>query len=154
MDYSLPGSSVGGISQAKILKWVAIFLLHGIVQIRDRTRISCIGRRILYHWATRGALLSQLIHTLNCLLVWEGRLWPLSIEDAQSLGQWGWGWDLQRVRVTTEFRATLSTGESPVKPGGGTIFKHFWKFRQLLCSLSLGWCWDPGERRLMTYLQW
>ena len=30
MNCSLPGSSVHGIFQAKILKWVTIFLLHGI----------------------------------------------------------------------------------------------------------------------------
>ena len=29
-DYSLPGSSVHGISQVKILDWAAIFLLLGI----------------------------------------------------------------------------------------------------------------------------
>ena len=30
MDCSLPGSSVHGISQARILEWIAIFLLQGI----------------------------------------------------------------------------------------------------------------------------
>ena len=30
MDYSPPGSSVHGIFQARILEWVAIFLLQGI----------------------------------------------------------------------------------------------------------------------------
>ena len=30
MDYSLPGSSVHGIPQARILQWVAIFFLQGI----------------------------------------------------------------------------------------------------------------------------
>ena len=29
MDYSLPGSSVDGISQAKVLKWVGISLSRG-----------------------------------------------------------------------------------------------------------------------------
>ena len=30
MGCSLPGSSIHGISQARILEWVVIFLLHGI----------------------------------------------------------------------------------------------------------------------------
>ena len=30
MGCSLPGSSIHGVSQARILEWVAIFLLHGI----------------------------------------------------------------------------------------------------------------------------
>ena len=51
MDFSLPGSSVPGVLQASILKWVAIFSSRTSSQPRDRTCISCI-RQILYHWAT------------------------------------------------------------------------------------------------------
>ena len=50
------GSSVHGISQARILVWVAISFSRGSSQPRDWTQVSCvscIGRRILYHWATR-----------------------------------------------------------------------------------------------------
>ena len=49
MDYSLPGSSVHGISQAKILEWVAISFSRGSSQPRDQTcvsYISCTGRRV------------------------------------------------------------------------------------------------------------
>ena len=52
MDYSLPGSSVCGIFQARILEWVAISSSKGSSQPRDQTRVSsvyCIGRQILYH---------------------------------------------------------------------------------------------------------
>ena len=55
MNCSLPGYSVPGISQARILEWVAISCSRGSSQPRDRTCIfcvSCIGRQILYHWAT------------------------------------------------------------------------------------------------------
>ena len=52
MDCSLPVSSVHGISQAKTVEWVAIFYYRGSSQPRDQTCISCIGRWILYHWAT------------------------------------------------------------------------------------------------------
>ena len=50
VDCSPPGSSVHGISQARILEWVAISYSRGSSQARDQTRISCvscIGRRIL-----------------------------------------------------------------------------------------------------------
>ena len=53
--HSLPGSSVHGISPAKILEWVAIPFSLGSSLPRDRTQVSCIGRRILHHWATREA---------------------------------------------------------------------------------------------------
>ena len=55
MDYSLPGSSAHGITQARILDWVTIFFSRGSSWPRDQTHVSCMGRLILYHWATRNA---------------------------------------------------------------------------------------------------
>ena len=43
MDYILPGSSVHGISQARILECVAISLSRGSSQRKDQTHVSCIG---------------------------------------------------------------------------------------------------------------
>ena len=43
---------VCGIFQARKLEWVAISYSRGSSQPRNRTRISCIGRQILYHYAT------------------------------------------------------------------------------------------------------
>ena len=60
MDYSPPGFSVHGISQARILEWVTFSFSRGSSQPRDQTRVSCIGRGILYHWATREALTLKL----------------------------------------------------------------------------------------------
>ena len=51
MDCSLPGSSVCGIFQARILEWVAILFSRGPLRPRDQTCISyvsCLGRRILH----------------------------------------------------------------------------------------------------------
>ena len=50
-DRSLPGSSVGGICQARILDWVAISSTRRSSQSRDWTQVSCIsctGRQSLY----------------------------------------------------------------------------------------------------------
>ena len=50
MDYGLPGSSVYGIFQARILERVAISHSRGSFQPRDQIYVSCffcIGRRIL-----------------------------------------------------------------------------------------------------------
>ena len=58
MNCTMPGFPVHGISQAKILEWIAMPSSRGSSQFRDRTHVSCvscIGRRILYHWATREA---------------------------------------------------------------------------------------------------
>ena len=51
-DWGTPGSSVHGISQARILEQVAISFSRGSSQPRDQTYISqasCIGSRVLYH---------------------------------------------------------------------------------------------------------
>ena len=45
--------SVHGIPQARILEWVAISFSRGSSWPRDQTRVSCIGRWILYHWVTK-----------------------------------------------------------------------------------------------------
>ena len=53
MDYSLPGSSIHGISQARILEWVAISFSRGSSWPRDWTQVSCIASRLLTIWANR-----------------------------------------------------------------------------------------------------
>ena len=40
---SLPGSSVHGILQARILEWVAISFSRGSSQSRNQTQVSCIA---------------------------------------------------------------------------------------------------------------
>ena len=45
MDCSLPGSSVHGISQARVLEWIAISSSRGSSQPRDRTQVSRIVDR-------------------------------------------------------------------------------------------------------------
>ena len=55
MDFSLPGFSFHGIFLAGILEWVAISYSKGSSQRGDQTRVSCvscIGKWILYHYAT------------------------------------------------------------------------------------------------------
>ena len=54
-----PGSSVHGISQARILEWVAISFSGGYSWPRNWTAFSCTGRRVLYPWATREASTSN-----------------------------------------------------------------------------------------------
>ena len=55
MDCIPPGSSVHGSLQARILEWVTMPPSKGSSWPRDQTHISyvsCIGRQILYCWAT------------------------------------------------------------------------------------------------------
>ena len=52
MDSCLPGSSVHGILQARILEWVVMPSALGSYQPRDQTSlsyVSYIGKQVLYH---------------------------------------------------------------------------------------------------------
>ena len=60
---SLPGFSVRGILQARILEWVAISYSKGSSQPRDQTYVcctSCTGRWVLYHQHHMGSQFSTL----------------------------------------------------------------------------------------------
>ena len=68
MDCSPPSSSVPGILQARILEWVAISFSR---EPRDQTRVSCIGRQILYHVSHR-----------NCQIVFLDWLYHFTFPSA------------------------------------------------------------------------
>ena len=53
VDCSLPGSSIHGIFQARVLEWVAISFSRGSSRPRDQARISRIVDRRFTVWATR-----------------------------------------------------------------------------------------------------
>ena len=52
-DCSKPGSSVHGISQSRILDWVAISFSRGFSRPGDQTQVSCFEGRFFTIWATR-----------------------------------------------------------------------------------------------------
>ena len=56
MNCSLPGFSIYGIFQARVLEWVAISFSRGSSQPREQTWASCIAGRLFTNWATREAV--------------------------------------------------------------------------------------------------
>ena len=78
MDCSLPGFSLHGISQARILEWVAISSSSRPGNQTHDSWVFCIGRRILYYCATGEALgipsvqFSSVTHSL----------WPHGLQQA------------------------------------------------------------------------
>ena len=65
MDFSPPDSSVYGISQARILEWVAISFPRGSSWLRDQTHdscISCIADRFSTRWAIQEGLMDKADH--------------------------------------------------------------------------------------------
>ena len=79
---SPPGSSVHMVLQARVLEWGATPSYKGSSPPRDRTRascFSCIGRRILYHWASWGSpksRISTLIKEPPEVRIQEGGMGP------------------------------------------------------------------------------
>ena len=78
MDCSPPGSSIHGISQVRILEWVAISLTRGSSQPRDWTLVSCNGRWIRYRWPARDNFLSTILTSSNVTYCYQ-LLWCFSI---------------------------------------------------------------------------
>ena len=62
MDYSLPGSSVYGIFQARVLEWVAISFSRRSSQPGDWTQVSRIVGRGFTVWGTREILRTPHAH--------------------------------------------------------------------------------------------
>ena len=59
LDCSLPGSSVHGIFQVKILEWVVIYSFSGFSRAKDQTWVSCascIAGGFFYPWDIGEAL--------------------------------------------------------------------------------------------------
>ena len=81
---------VHGISQVGILEWVAISSSRGSSQPWDRTWVSCIGRRVLYHRVAWEALIN-----------WEWSPWHGMVSWLPS----GLSWGMRRGCLTTEFTA-------------------------------------------------
>ena len=83
MDCSL-GSSVHGILQARILKWIAMPSWRGSSKPRDQTQVSCTASRFFTDWATREALAG----------------WGWDLLWRRAVGGWSWaecgayGWPL------------------------------------------------------------
>ena len=86
MDYSLPGSSVRGISQARVQEWVAVSFSRGTYQPRNKTCVPYIGMWTLYHWATSEA---QRTHWMVVRASWASSAflphWDLNIFPSPSL---------------------------------------------------------------------
>ena len=82
MDYILPGSSVNGIFQARILEQVIISYSKGSSWPREWNHVSCIGRWILYHWAT--CVLKKFPQTLRLADNIS------SAESRKKIAEWTW----------------------------------------------------------------
>ena len=80
MDCSLPGSSVHGILQARIIKWVDISFSRGSCQPRDQTLVSFIADRFFTVWANREVCIYILMFNSSTVSI---SLWPHGLQHAR-----------------------------------------------------------------------
>ena len=80
---ALPGSSIHGIFQARVLEWVAISFSRRSSRSRDWTRVSCIVGRRFTIWATGRSFywkatimdILQKVYSVFAVLISESTLW-------------------------------------------------------------------------------
>ena len=74
MGCSLSGSSVDGILQARILKWVAMPHSKGIFLTQGSNLgllLSCTDRQVLYHWYHLGICLAKKFVQVFLTILWK-----------------------------------------------------------------------------------
>ena len=77
MDCSLPGSSIHGIFQARILDWVAISFSRGSSRPWNQIEVSWIAGEFFTNWATEEALMAlyYLILSLSKCKTWRNKMY-------------------------------------------------------------------------------
>ena len=128
-----------GFSQARILELVAISFSRGTSWPRDWTQvscISCIGRQILYHWATRKALYGCESWTVKKVEHWR--------IDAFKL----WCWR-RLLRVPWTARRYNQSILKEISPGCSLEIlmlklklQYFGHLMRRTDPLKRSWCWE------------
>ena len=149
MDCSPPGSSVHEISQGRILEWVAISFSRGSSRPGDQIHVSCIGRGVLYHWATRE------VQNSYYKLLYDTRSPACCSVTTQRNGTGGWeGGSLGREYTGSYGWFALLTAETNTTLYPPTKYKKKQKALQngkKKNSLSSCDHWGRGPRRLTIY---
>ena len=74
MDCSLPGSSIHGSLQARVLQWVAISFSRGSSRPKDRTWVSYTAGRLFTNWATRESQEFTCCNSKFHMLKWRSKI--------------------------------------------------------------------------------
>ena len=129
VDHSLPGSSVHGILQSRILEWVAIPFFRGSSRLRNWTRISyvaCVGSQVLYDCRHLGNPQAHHIQ-IQISIFFQFRIWA-GISTSHILC-------LKALFINLVWMLLVTRSLLPCEVTS-SIFKHLLTFRNL-CILSL-----------------
>ena len=141
MDCNLPGFSVHGIFQARVLEWVAISFSRGSSRPRDRTWLSRIVGRHFTLWATREALED------------DNSEWQFFLFLVSSWGNYLLSFFTFpicfRCQMTIEWSMLGSSATSPIAVRGSPLMMVL----SWLLSTSTGWPLHSSSSRLSSPFQ-
>ena len=146
IDCSPPGSSVHGISQARILEWVAISFSRESFWPRDQTWVSCIGRQVLYCWVSRepcsyheyiligktgtkyGKYKSSQKDMQTGHFRWERVLWRKSEwwargQEREEEATWSWAIQSLKTHLDKKKIGSCLSGEQVIQEKGRSLYK-------------------------------
>ena len=137
MDCSLPGSSVHGILQARILEWIAISFSRGYFWPGNQTPVSCIAGRFFTDWAMREAPSIMVFSNESVLRIRWPKYWssasilPMNTQDWSPLGWSGWisllSKDSQESSPIPQFKSINSSVLSFLYSPTLTSIHDYWK---------------------------
>ena len=140
MDCSLPGFSVHGIFQARVLEWAAISFSKGSSQSRDRTWVSCIVDRRFYSLSHQGSLVKAMVFpvVMYGLCPWDS--------PGKNTGV-GCHFLLQCMEVKSESEVALScptlatpwTAAHQAPPSMGVSRQEYWSGLPLPSPFNIFW---------------
>ena len=178
MDYSSLGSSVHGISQARMMEWVAIAVSRGSSWPRNWTWVSYIsstGRWVFYHCATGKSLLYYIrrsnwktIYMCVCVCVCMiGWMLIFSIQKLNVSGLWLRG---KREFIITSMSPCVQVAKGVLwgwrgcvwVPGDldvrhcmqGRCCRHLEMILAWVCAVHWGWCPYMWPRVTQGTWQW
>ena len=160
MDCSLPDSSVHGIFQSRILKWVAIPFSRGYSWPSDWTHVSCvycIGGWTLYHGTTwETPEMGDYFFKCYQSICWSLRIHmllpyfpaPLFLNRRWCVSQLGWNIEKSVCSLPGLFQFLSSCYR---KPGRHTLR---WQGHTVKQAVSTSSCLEEGCPRGATISQW
>ena len=157
LHYSLPGSSVHGISQARMLKRVAISFSRGLSPSRDRTQVFCIADfLVLNHQGNPKSTILQLKKKLLFPFVHKNLVYRIRTKRYVLSRSWSHEPFLRLVVLWPTKREALAQ-RSCLRPWEADTHP-LRDLRQLLCALvssSIKWTyWKHPLKRLWLKTQW
>ena len=131
IEYSLLGSYVHGILQARILDWVAIPFSRGSSRLRDQTRVSCITGRFFIIWGSREAIYVCMAY------IYDNPLQYSCLGNPMNRG--AWQATVHTVAKSWTWLKRLSTEQNTHTHTHTHIYIHFTKDKCRYISTPTSW---------------